>query len=152
MEWLCIRSEHLVLIATCIQFHHLVFVSLNTCQSVFHCNRTLLPMIEYVLAETLECLDQLARRMLMLGGWLVFQLSLALANNLHEDDYLAITMCVRAGAQGRLIPLITDLPRNEVPVFIVVLTTGSPGETLCSFFSTLLSSCYLFSVSWKVFS
>ncbi|XP_066368924.1 uncharacterized protein [Miscanthus floridulus] len=54
---------------------------------------TLLPMIEYVQAETLECLNQLARRMLMFGGWLVFQLSLALANNLHED-YLAITLCM----------------------------------------------------------
>jgi hypothetical protein len=109
-------------------------------------------MILYVRAETLEYFDPLARRMFWFGGRSVFQLRHALANNLHEDDHLAITMCVRAGAQGRLIPLITDLPRNEVPVFIVVLTTGSPGETLCSFFSTLLRSCCLFSVSWKVFS
>jgi hypothetical protein len=97
-------SEHLVLIATRIQFHHLVFVSLNTSQSVFHCNRTLLPMIKYVQAETLECLDQLARRMIMFGGWLVFQLSLALANNLHEDDYLAITLCVPSCLPGAADP------------------------------------------------
>ena len=39
-------------------------------------------------------------------------------------------LCVRAGSQGRLTPLVIDLPADEQPMEIVVFTTGSQGESL----------------------
>ncbi|XP_066369227.1 uncharacterized protein [Miscanthus floridulus] len=39
---------------------------------------------------------------------------------------IGMTLCVRAGLCGRLTPLVTDLPRSEEPMDVVVLTTGSP--------------------------
>jgi hypothetical protein len=43
---------------------------------------------------------------------------------------IGMTLCVRAGLCGRLTPLVTDLPRSEEPMDVVILTTGSPGDNL----------------------
>ncbi|WVZ77947.1 hypothetical protein U9M48_025734 [Paspalum notatum var. saurae] len=83
-------------------------------------------MIVYVRADDLEHLNLDDRGMFMFGDRSVFQLRSALANQLQEEHYTDITLCVRAGTRGRFIPLVTDLPRNRSPLFIVVLTTGSP--------------------------
>lgn len=103
----------------------------------------------YVRAETLENFNPVATKVFMFGGRSVFQLRLALAKHLDEEDYSAITLCVRAGSQGRLIPLVTDLPRNKIPMLVVVLSTGSSGEYLqllhWRLFSILFSTCYFFS-------
>ena len=53
-----------------------------------------------------------------------------IANALGEHDELNITLCVRGGSQGRLTPLVTDLPDDEQTMEIVVFTTGSQGESL----------------------
>ena len=37
---------------------------------------------------------------------------------------------MRGGSQGRLTPLVTDLPDDEQTMEIVVFTTGSQGESL----------------------
>ena len=50
-------------------------------------------MILYVRAETLEYFDPLARRMFWFGGRSVFQLRLALENNLHEDTWPSRCAC-----------------------------------------------------------
>ena len=50
-----------------------------------------------------------------------------------------ITLAVRPGLQGRLTPLVTDLPRSEEPMDVVVLTTGSPGDNLLSSSHLILS-------------
>ncbi|EER89273.1 uncharacterized protein LOC8076155 [Sorghum bicolor] len=39
---------------------------------------------------------------------------------------IGMTLCVRAGLCGRLTLLVTDLPRSQEPMDVVVLTTGSP--------------------------
>jgi hypothetical protein len=43
---------------------------------------------------------------------------------------IGMTLCARAGLCGRLTPLVTDLPRSEEPMDVVILTTGSPGDNL----------------------
>ncbi|OEL27291.1 hypothetical protein BAE44_0011690, partial [Dichanthelium oligosanthes] len=50
-----------------------------------------------------------------------------------EGNFFGITLCVRAGNYGRMIPLVIDLPRSEEPMDIFVLTTGSPGESFAVF-------------------
>ncbi|KAJ1277839.1 hypothetical protein BS78_04G034000 [Paspalum vaginatum] len=86
-------------------------------------------LIVYVRADDLEHLNLDDRRMLMFGDRSVFQLRSALANQLEEEDYTDITLCVRGGSHGRFIPLVTDLPRNRSPLFVAVLTTGSPASS-----------------------
>ena len=54
-----------------------------------------------------------------------------------------IRLAVRPGLQGRLTPLVTDLPRTVDTMDIVVFNTGSQGEKLCSSLSGLCSTCYL---------
>ena len=54
-----------------------------------------------------------------------------------------ITLAVQPGLQGRLTPLVTDLPRSVDTMDIVVFNTGSQGEKLCSSLSGLCSTCYL---------
>jgi len=49
---------------------------------------------------------------------------------------IGMTLCVWAGLCGRLTPLVTDLPRCEEPMDIVVLATNSYGE---NFFSVVSS-------------
>ena len=75
-----------------------------------------------------------------------------IANALGEHDELNITLCVRGGSQGRLTPLVTDLPDDAQTMEIVVFTTGSQGESPCNSFSSLCSNYYLFVFSWKVFT
>ena len=53
-----------------------------------------------------------------------------------------ITLAVRPGLQGRLTPLVTDLPRSVDTMDIVVFNTVSEGEELCSSLSGLCSTCY----------
>jgi len=45
-----------------------------------------------------------------------------------------ITLAVRPGLQGRLTPLVTDLPRSVDTMDIVVFNTGSQGEKTLLFF------------------
>nr|CAB3469780.1 unnamed protein product [Digitaria exilis] len=101
-------------------------------------------IIVYVQVDDLVNYDPLARRTFWFHGRSVSNLRNSLANHLNEDSVDNITACVRAGSRGRLTPLVVDLPRNQVPMFIIVLTTGSPGEKICSFFSTLFTTCYLY--------
>jgi hypothetical protein len=53
-----------------------------------------------------------------------------------------ITLAVRPGLQGRLTPLVTDLPLSVDTMDIVVFNTGSQGEKLCSSRSGLCGTCY----------
>ncbi|NP_001145299.1 uncharacterized protein LOC100278603 [Zea mays] len=64
------------------------------------------------------------------GCWLFYgncllQLRADLAKLLKEPAD-CITLCVRAGSQGRLTPLVIDLPSNDSDMEIIVLTTMSP--------------------------
>jgi hypothetical protein len=72
-------------------------------------------------------------RMLWFDGRSVLHLRRDLAAELGvgEANVLDITMCVRAGSNGRLTPLVIDLPFDEQAMDIVVLATDSPGN-LCS--------------------
>ncbi|CAL5046158.1 unnamed protein product [Urochloa decumbens] len=67
----------------------------------------------------------LARRRFIFYGRSVFQLKGVLSILLREW-FFGIKLCVRAGSQGRLTPLVIDLPANEEAMDIVVLTVGSP--------------------------
>ena len=56
--------------------------------------------------------------------------------NLQDDwtgDMLDFTLCIRPGSHGRLMPLVTHLPRSTDPLSIVVFRTGSPGDYSASF-------------------
>ncbi|CAN6214986.1 unnamed protein product [Urochloa humidicola] len=66
-----------------------------------------------------------AQRQLVFAGRSVYTLRTAVANQL-EESHLTLTLCVRAGPYGRFVPLATNLPGENIPLFIVVLTTGSP--------------------------
>jgi hypothetical protein len=82
------------------------------------------------------------------GCWLFYgncllQLRADLAKLLKEPAD-CITLCVRAGSQGRLTPLVIDLPSNDSDMEIIVLTTMSPGESfVVFFFNTLCRTCLL---------
>ncbi|KAM3260013.1 hypothetical protein ACQJBY_051347 [Aegilops geniculata] len=56
-------------------------------------------------------------------------LTLELRNRLGLDVYFTLMLCIRSGRYGRLVPLVVDLPRNNYPLHIVLLTHGSPAET-----------------------
>jgi len=87
----------------------------------------------------------LARRRFIFYGRSVFQLTGVLSILLREW-FFGIKLCVRAGSQGRLTPLVVDLPANEETMDIVVLTAGSPGENSAVSFSSQ-SAQHLLSVS-----
>jgi hypothetical protein len=52
---------------------------------------------------------------------------------LLKEPIHRITLCVRAGSQGRPTPLVIDLPSNHQNIEIIVLTTLSPGESFAVF-------------------
>ncbi|KAG0522603.1 hypothetical protein BDA96_07G051600 [Sorghum bicolor] len=58
----------------------------------------------------------------------VFNLRTQLGQLQHDwnGDMFGFTLCIRPGLNGRLMPLVTDLPRSLDPMYIVVLRTGSP--------------------------
>ncbi|CAN6214989.1 unnamed protein product [Urochloa humidicola] len=76
--------------------------------------------IAYVRADDEGNFDPhpLNRRRFIFYGRSVFQLK--------AEWFFGIELCVRAGSQGRLTPLVIDLPANEEAMDIVVLTAGSP--------------------------
>jgi hypothetical protein len=65
-------------------------------------------------------------------GWGTFDLCGQSVYRLRAEPFASIgmTLCARAGLCGRLTPLVTDLPRGEEPMDVVILTTGSPGDNL----------------------
>nr|CAB3467110.1 unnamed protein product [Digitaria exilis] len=69
--------------------------------------------------------DGLQWRTLELYGLSVFHLRSDLARQLGEANALNITLCVRAGSQGRLTPLVIDLAADNQEMQIVVFSTGS---------------------------
>ncbi|RLN13467.1 hypothetical protein C2845_PM09G03650 [Panicum miliaceum] len=85
--------------------------------------------IIYMRANNEGKFDPLDRRTYAFSGRSLFHLTGDLANQLREN-FRRITLCVRAGSQGRLTPLVIDLPADEQPMEIVVFTSGSQGESL----------------------
>lgn len=83
--------------------------------------------------------DELQWRTLEFYGLSVFHLRSDLARQLGEANALNITLCVRAGSQGRLTPLVIDLPADNQEMQIVVFSTGSQGESLAVLSVALLS-------------
>ncbi|KAF8698163.1 hypothetical protein HU200_035679 [Digitaria exilis] len=81
----------------------------------------LMDVVALVVADDLGNFDPHATRSCWFHGRSVTNLKSSLANHLNEDCVDNITTCVRAGFQGRLTPLVE-------PMFIVLLTTGSPGR------------------------
>jgi hypothetical protein len=89
----------------------------------------------------------------------VFDLRIYLGQ-LQDDwngDMLGFTLCIRPGSHGRLMPLVTHLPRSRDPLRIVVFRTGSPGDYSASFTAVCpaLVTCCALTVSacemFKVF-
>ena len=76
-------------------------------------------------------------------GRSVFNLRFQVGNRANPGDVFNTIMCVKAGLYGRLTPLVTDLPRIEERMDIVVFTAGSPGEDFAIF---LVISC------WQMFN
>ncbi|KAG2609599.1 hypothetical protein PVAP13_4KG052300 [Panicum virgatum] len=81
--------------------------------------------IQYRRATDQEGFNPLVWSKLWFDGQSVSNLRRDIANALGEHDELNITLCVRGGSQGRLTPLVTDLPDDEQTMEIVVFTTGS---------------------------
>lgn len=52
----------------------------------------------------------------------------------RENRVDVSVVCVKAGLYGRLMPLVTDLPRCQDRMDIVVFTDGSPGEDFATVF------------------
>ena len=86
--------------------------------------------IRYGRATDQEGFNPLVWSTLWFVGQSVSLLRRDIANALGEHDQLNITLCLRGGSEGRLTPLVTDLPRDEQTMEIVVFTTGSQGESL----------------------
>uniref|UniRef100_A0A0E0DXC8 DUF569 domain-containing protein n=1 Tax=Oryza meridionalis TaxID=40149 RepID=A0A0E0DXC8_9ORYZ len=61
-------------------------------------------------------------------GRSLFNLRTELARRLNFAVVSDVIMCVRAGFFGRLTPLITDLPPNNVTMEIIVVTAGTIGK------------------------
>lgn len=76
-------------------------------------------------------------------GRSVFNLRIQVGMRQPGGEVWAITMAVRPGSQGRLTPLVTDLPRSVDNMDIVVFDTGSQGEKLRSSLSVLCITCCL---------
>jgi len=90
--------------------------------------------IHYVWADDQGNFNPLHWRRLRFEGQSVFNLRRDLAAALGEaNNVLGITLCAWAGSNGRLTPLVIDLPSDEKTMNIVVLTTGSPGKNLLVF-------------------
>ena len=86
--------------------------------------------IRYGRATDQEGFNPLVWSTLWFVGQSVSLLRRDIANALGEHDELNIRLCVRGGSEGRLTPLVIDLPRDEQTMEIVVFTTGSQGESL----------------------
>ncbi|CAN6208585.1 unnamed protein product [Urochloa humidicola] len=84
----------------------------------------LLRWIVYVRADTLGHQIPETLGMLEFEGRSVFELREALADELEEEED-DITLCMRGGSEGQLIPLIVDLPSNQLALEIIVLRTKS---------------------------
>ncbi|KAK3131711.1 hypothetical protein QOZ80_6AG0510260 [Eleusine coracana subsp. coracana] len=61
-------------------------------------------------------------------GRSVFNVRRAVARIIAEDVTTDIKLCMRAGNLGPLFPLGADLPRNQDPIDIIVLSFWAPGS------------------------
>ncbi|PWZ08124.1 hypothetical protein Zm00014a_041825 [Zea mays] len=84
--------------------------------------------IYYVRADDQGNFNSDAWRMLWFLDRSVWHLrrDLAAQVGVGEANALDITLCVRAGSNGRLTPLVIDLPSDEQAMHVVVLNTDSP--------------------------
>ncbi|CAN6172634.1 unnamed protein product [Urochloa humidicola] len=82
-------------------------------------------MIAYVLGDDDGNFDQHAFQLHPFCGRSVYELRTELAHRLRFANPNDITLCVKAGSQGRLTHLVIDLPANEDTMDIVVLRTTS---------------------------
>ncbi|OEL33965.1 hypothetical protein BAE44_0005016 [Dichanthelium oligosanthes] len=87
-------------------------------------------------------------------GRSIFNLRTQLRLLQPDGNVIAITLCVRPGFHGRLTPLVTDLPRSEEPMYIVIFTTGSPGENSAVFSVVCAALVYLLHMvsAWEMFT
>ncbi len=76
-------------------------------------------------------------------GRSLFNLRTELARRLNFAVVSDVIMCVRAGLFGRLTPLITDLPPNNVTMEIIVVTAGTIGEI------SFLCTCVLLVIAFS---
>ncbi|KAF0901545.1 hypothetical protein E2562_003523 [Oryza meyeriana var. granulata] len=83
--------------------------------------------ISYVRASPQGNFSPTAWRWFLFNGRSVFYLRNRLAGHLGFRVASDVIMCVRAGFFGRLTPLVTDLPPNNVTMEIVVLTARTIG-------------------------
>ncbi|KAG0512919.1 hypothetical protein BDA96_10G056300 [Sorghum bicolor] len=82
--------------------------------------------IHFVWADDQGNFNPLHWRFLEFEGQSVFNLRRDIAGALGEaNNVLGLTLCAYAGSNGRLTPLVIDLPSDENIMDIVVLTTGS---------------------------
>lgn len=100
-------------------------------------------MIRFVRAEHDGSFDPSDWRMIEFHGRSVYNLRSAVAENLNEDSAIHIKLCVRAGTLGELTPLVIDLPRNNEPIDIVVVSSFTPCKKFYSFVNCLCSTPYL---------
>ncbi|TVU13385.1 hypothetical protein EJB05_40438, partial [Eragrostis curvula] len=82
-------------------------------------------MIRFVRAADDGSIDPDDWREIEFNGRSVYNLRSAVARNLNYDSVDSIKLCVRAGNLGRLIPLVTDLPRNKDLIEIIVLSASA---------------------------
>ncbi|TVU13383.1 hypothetical protein EJB05_40436, partial [Eragrostis curvula] len=82
-------------------------------------------MIRFMRAADDGSIDPDDWREIEFNGRSVYNLRSAVARNLNYDSVDSIKLCVRAGNLGRLIPLVTDLPRNKDLIEIIVLSASA---------------------------
>ncbi|TVU12420.1 hypothetical protein EJB05_46064, partial [Eragrostis curvula] len=86
-------------------------------------------MIRYVRADAFGNFNDQGWQTFQFHGRSMFTLRSELSVRVGEVVFFFnIMVCTNAGRNARLTPLITDLPRSDQPMDIVVLTAGSPGE------------------------
>ncbi|CAN6190821.1 unnamed protein product [Urochloa humidicola] len=84
--------------------------------------------IAYVLGDDHGNFNQDVFQLHPFCGRSVYELRTELAHSLRFENPNDITLCVKAGSQGRLTHLVIDLPANGDTMDIVVLRTTSTGE------------------------
>ena len=126
---------------------------LSACFGSYHLQqhatfRVLWRRIFYMRADNYGNIDSRSRRSYDLFSDSLWRLRDDLGRLLNEPIH-CITLCARAGSQGRLTPLVIDLPSNPHDMEIVVLTTMSPGESFAVSFSALCVelACYVIDIS-----